>query len=58
MNGAVLTKNLKKAVDDVSDQTLDFVESNYMAEKIKGRDTTSIIFYCKTKGKGMLKGKK
>ena len=40
----------KKLVDDVNDQTLDFVESK-LHEKIKDGDTTSIIFYCKTKGK-------
>ena len=43
-------KDFKKAVDDVDDQTLDFVESK-LHEKIKDGDTTSIIFYCKTKGK-------
>lgn len=43
-------KDFKKAADDVNDQTLDFVESK-LHEKIKDGDTTSIIFYCKTKGK-------
>ena len=43
-------KDFKKSVDDIQDQTLDFVESQ-LHKKIKDGDTTSIIFYCKTKGK-------
>ena len=42
--------DFKKAVDDISEQTLDFVETQ-LHKKIKDGDTSSIIFYCKTKGK-------
>lgn len=43
-------KEFKQKVDDIENYTLDFVESK-LHEKIKDGDTTSIIFYCKTKGK-------
>mgnify|MGYP003135424515 FL=1 len=43
-------KDFRASVDDIQDQTLDFVETQ-LHKKIKDGDTTSIIFYCKTKGK-------
>tara|TARA_R100000353_G_C6454913_1_gene182298 strand:+ start:50 stop:403 length:354 start_codon:yes stop_codon:yes gene_type:complete len=43
-------KEFKKKVDNIENYTLDFVESQ-LHKKIKDGDTTSIIFYCKTKGK-------
>ncbi len=43
-------KEFRKKVDNIENYTLDFVESQ-LHKKIKDGDTTSIIFYCKTKGK-------
>lgn len=40
----------KKAVEDISDVALDFAET-MLHKNIQERDTTSIIFYLKTKGK-------
>lgn len=40
----------KKAVDDLSDMTLDFAESQ-LHKQIKDGNTTATIFYLKTKGK-------
>jgi hypothetical protein len=40
----------KRAVDDISEISVDFVESK-LYENIKTGDTTSIIFFLKTKGR-------
>lgn len=40
----------KKAVDELSDMTLDFAESQ-LHKQIKDGNTTATIFYLKTKGK-------
>jgi len=45
-----LDKNFKANVDELSNVALDFVESQLFLN-IKDRDTASIIFYLKTKGK-------
>lgn len=39
-----------KAVDDIEDVTLDFVEGKLL-QNVKDNDTQSILFYLKTKGK-------
>lgn len=39
-----------KAVDDIEDVTLDFVEGKLL-QNVKENDTQSILFYLKTKGK-------
>lgn len=39
-----------KAVDDIEDVTLDYVEGKLL-QNIKDKDTQSILFYLKTKGK-------
>lgn len=43
--------NYAQAVEDVMEERLDFAESKLL-ENIKGNDTTSIIFFLKTQGKG------
>jgi hypothetical protein len=43
-------ENYKKKVEDIDNIVLDFVESK-LHTKIKNDDTTSILFYLKTKGK-------
>jgi len=44
-------ENYHKAVDDIIDIALDFAES-MLHKRMKANDTTAIIFYLKTKGKG------
>lgn len=39
-----------KAVDDIEDVTLDFVEGKLL-QNVKANDTQSILFYLKTKGR-------
>jgi len=43
-------ENYKKQVDSISDIALDFAESQ-LHKNIQNGDTTSVIFYLKTKGK-------
>ena len=43
-------EDYKAGVDSLSDVALDFVESQ-LFKKIKGGDTTAMIFFLKTKGK-------
>lgn len=43
-------ENFKKEVEDINEETLDFVESKLM-EKIREGSEKSIHFYLKTKGK-------
>jgi hypothetical protein len=45
-----LDEEYKKAVDDVQEFQLDFVESK-LFENINNNDTTSTIFYLKTRGR-------
>ena len=43
-------EDFKKAIDDISEIALDFVESQLHVQ-IKGGNTSATIFYLKTKGK-------
>ena len=43
-------ENFKKQVDEVNESLIDFAETQLM-KKIKDGDTTSLIFFLKTKGK-------
>jgi hypothetical protein len=43
-------KEFAKAVEDIEDVTLDFVEGKLL-QNVKDNDTQSILFYLKTKGK-------